>query len=145
MPCCLARPADEHLDAKIGAFPFTTIDSNVAQAKYSAPDPSCVGNLKTASQNSNTGWPANVLGKPRGHRYHSITLKDVAGLVPGAYQGRGRGNAFLNELCDADVLIHIVDAAGLCDENGNGLEAALAAKSEGLLEESVGDPLRDIS
>jgi ribosome-binding ATPase YchF (GTP1/OBG family) len=39
-------------------------------------------------------------------------LQDVAGLVPGAYKGRGRGNAFLNDLCDADVLVHVVDASG---------------------------------
>ena len=40
----------------------------------------------------------------------SLFRQDVAGLVPGAYQGRGRGNAFLNDLTDADVLIHVVDA-----------------------------------
>lgn len=37
----------------------------------------------------------------------SAALQDVAGLVPGAYTGRGRGNAFLNDLLDADVLIHV--------------------------------------
>ncbi len=47
-----------------------------------------------------------------------VTLKDVAGLVPGAYQGRGRGNAFLNDLCDADVLVHVVDASGSTDREG---------------------------
>lgn len=36
-----------------------------------------------------------------------VGVQDVAGLVPGAYEGRGRGNAFLNDLCDADVLIHV--------------------------------------
>lgn len=36
-----------------------------------------------------------------------VYVQDVAGLVPGAYTGRGRGNAFLNDLCDADVLIHV--------------------------------------
>lgn len=47
-----------------------------------------------------------------------VTLKDVAGLVPGAYKGRGRGNAFLADLCDADVLIHVVDASGATDPGG---------------------------
>ena len=47
-----------------------------------------------------------------------MTVKDVAGLVPGAYQGRGRGNAFLNDLCDADVLIHVVDVSGATDKQG---------------------------
>ena len=43
----------------------------------------------------------------------------VAGLVPGAYLGRGRGNAFLNDLLDSDVLMHIVDASGTTDQGGN--------------------------
>ena len=46
-------------------------------------------------------------------------LKDVAGLLPGAYQGRGRGNKFLIDLTDADVLIHVVDASGTADTEGN--------------------------
>ena len=46
------------------------------------------------------------------------------------------------------MLIHIVDAAGLCDENGNGLEASCATRVGGAEERSippVGDPLKDIS
>ena len=39
-------------------------------------------------------------------------------LVPGAHAGRGRGNSFLNDLCDADVLIHVVDASGRSDREG---------------------------
>jgi ribosome-binding ATPase YchF (GTP1/OBG family) len=52
------------------------------------------------------------------HPQVPVTIKDVAGLVPGAYQGRGRGNAFLNDLCDADVLVHVVDASGSTDREG---------------------------
>ena len=47
-----------------------------------------------------------------------MRIKDVAGLVPGACEGRGRGNRFLHDLLDADVLIHIVDASGCTNENG---------------------------
>ena len=47
-----------------------------------------------------------------------MLLKDVAGLVPGACEGRGRGNKFLNDLLDADVLIHVIDMSGKTDENG---------------------------
>lgn len=53
-----------------------------------------------------------------------IIVKDVAGLVPGAYQGRGKGNAFLNDLCDADVLIHVIDASGCSDKDGQVLADA---------------------
>lgn len=28
------------------------------------------------------------------------------------------GNAFLNDLCDADVLIHVIDASGCSDKEG---------------------------
>jgi len=43
----------------------------------------------------------------------------VAGLVPGACEGRGRGNRFLNDLCDADALVHITDSSASADANGN--------------------------
>lgn len=46
--------------------------------------------------------------------------------ITGAYKGRGRGNAFLNDLCDADVLVHVVDASGTTDAEGAG-----AAPGEG--------------
>jgi ribosome-binding ATPase YchF (GTP1/OBG family) len=50
-------------------------------------------------------------------------LVDVAGLVPGASEGRGRGNAFLADLANCDALIQVVDAAGLTDIEGNPIAA----------------------
>ena len=50
-------------------------------------------------------------------------LVDVAGLVPGAADGRGRGNAFLSDLANCDALIQVVDAAGLTDIEGNPIAA----------------------
>jgi hypothetical protein len=43
---------------------------------------------------------------------------DVAGLVPGAWEGRGLGNQFLDEIRKADALIHVVDASGGTDCEG---------------------------
>ena len=43
---------------------------------------------------------------------------DVAGLVPGAHQGRGLGNKFLDDLRHADALIHVVDVSGTTDAEG---------------------------
>jgi hypothetical protein len=43
----------------------------------------------------------------------------VAGLVPGAHEGRGLGNKFLDDLRHADALIHIVDVSGATDSEGN--------------------------
>jgi ribosome-binding ATPase YchF (GTP1/OBG family) len=43
---------------------------------------------------------------------------DVAGLVPGAWEGRGLGNQFLDEIFRADALVHVVDASGGTDCEG---------------------------
>jgi hypothetical protein len=43
---------------------------------------------------------------------------DCAGLVPGAWEGRGLGNQFLDEIRQADALIHIVDVSGSTDSEG---------------------------
>lgn len=53
-----------------------------------------------------------------GRRSVPIELLDVAGLVPGAHQGRGLGNKFLDDLRHADALIHVVDASGTTDAEG---------------------------
>lgn len=47
-----------------------------------------------------------------------IELLDVAGLVPGAHEGKGLGNKFLDNLRLADALIHVVDVSGTTDEEG---------------------------
>ncbi|MBE3041301.1 50S ribosome-binding GTPase [Candidatus Bathyarchaeota archaeon] len=47
-----------------------------------------------------------------------IELLDVAGLVPGAHEGRGLGNKFLDDIRHADALIHVVDASGTVDAEG---------------------------
>lgn len=53
-----------------------------------------------------------------GTRLVPVEIVDCAGLVPGAWQGRGLGNQFLDEIRQADALIHIVDAAGSTDSEG---------------------------
>jgi len=47
---------------------------------------------------------------------------DVAGLVPGASEGKGLGNQFLDDLRAADVFIHIVDSTGSTNAEGKSLE-----------------------
>jgi ribosome-binding ATPase YchF (GTP1/OBG family) len=42
----------------------------------------------------------------------------VAGLVPGAHEGRGLGNRFLDDLRQADALVHVVDVSGTTDAEG---------------------------
>ncbi len=52
------------------------------------------------------------------NRFVSIELLDVAGLVPGAHLGKGCGSIFLDDLNEADALIHIVDVSGSANEKG---------------------------
>jgi ribosome-binding ATPase len=53
-----------------------------------------------------------------GRRSVPIELLDVAGLVPGAHEGKGLGNKFLDDLRHADALIHVVDVSGTTDAEG---------------------------
>jgi hypothetical protein len=48
-----------------------------------------------------------------------VELIDVAGLVPDAWQGKGLGNRFLDDLRQASALIHIVDASGSTMADGS--------------------------
>ncbi|XP_019622059.1 PREDICTED: uncharacterized GTP-binding protein YGR210C-like [Branchiostoma belcheri] len=97
--------------AKTAAHPFTTIEPNFGTAYFSVPCP-----CAKMDQQCSAGYGHNY----RGERLLPVLLKDVAGLVPGAADGKGRGNRFLNDLLDAesDVLIHIIDVSGQTDENG---------------------------
>jgi len=42
--------------------------------------------------------------------YVPVKLVVLAGLVPGAHEGKGLGNQFLTDLNEADVLLHGRDA-----------------------------------
>ncbi len=53
-----------------------------------------------------------------GERFIPVDLVDLPGLVPGAWEGRGLGNQFLDEVRRADALIHVVDASGSTDSEG---------------------------
>ena len=94
-------------DVEVGNYPFTTIDANrgVSYARTACP---CLDrNTRCDSDNCRDG-----------KRYVPVELYDVAGLVPGAHKGRGLGNQFLDELTDADAILHVVDAAGATNEEG---------------------------
>lgn len=47
---------------------------------------------------------------------------DVAGLVPGAHEGKGLGSQFLDDLNQADALIHIIDISGSTNALGEAVE-----------------------
>ena len=123
-----ARQRDDKDNALGGAtmapHPFTTIDPNVGFCLVPAPEGSCPE--ETNEEVSRTVGSTHGRDS-KGRRLIPVMLKDVAGLVPGAYQGRGRGNKFLNDLTDADVLVHVVDASGTADTEGNAVVVAVVA------------------
>ncbi|NTV01154.1 MAG: redox-regulated ATPase YchF, partial [Methanoregulaceae archaeon] len=92
--------------AEIANYPFTTIDANVGVAFYRTECP--CRNL-----------PARCGNCKNGVRYVGVNLIDVAGLVPDAHKGKGLGNQFLDHLRQADAILHIVDASGSTDSEGN--------------------------
>lgn len=100
-------------DAAIGNYPFTTIKANVGVAAVRVPDP---GPTLGVTSTPRTGRVA------AGTRYVPIDVVDVAGLVPDAHKGRGLGNQFLNDLARADALVHVVDASGGTDAEGNSVD-----------------------
>ncbi|KAL1878793.1 hypothetical protein VTK73DRAFT_7550 [Phialemonium thermophilum] len=97
--------------SKVGNFPFTTIDPQRAIG-YLQIDCACARYGLSDRCKPNYGSCVN------GRRSVPIELLDVAGLVPGAHQGRGLGNKFLDDLRHADALIHVVDVSGTTDAEG---------------------------
>lgn len=103
------------VDAEISNRIFTTIKPNIGIAYLRAECPCKLLGDATKSSRCN---PRNSKCED-GVRLVPITVIDVAGLVPGAHEGRGLGNQFLNDLKDADILIHVVDISGTTDKDGN--------------------------
>lgn len=97
------------IDVPIDPRPFTTIEPNTGIGFVRVEDIGFELGVKSEPRN---GF---ILGK---YRYVGVKMIDVAGLVPGAHQGRGLGNRFLNDLNQAEGLIHIIDLSGSTDEEG---------------------------
>ena len=96
-------------DIAIGNRPFVTIAPNhgVAYVKID-----CIDKELGVQCNPRTGYCAN------GKRFVAFDLLDVAGLIEGSSEGKGLGNQFLDDLTNADALIHIVDVSGETDAGG---------------------------
>ena len=96
-------------DTEIANFPFATIKPHhgIGYVKIS-----CVDREFGKQCKPREGYCKN------GFRFVPVELLDVAGLVPGAHLGKGMGNQFLDDLRQADVLIHVIDAAGSTNEMG---------------------------
>ena len=97
------------INVEIANYPFTTIDPNVGITLIPARHNCPIKFLREKFEN--TGRQSEMIEcTPRtgacqdNLRLIPVTLVDVAGLVPGAHEGKGRGNQFLADLSQCDAL-----------------------------------------
>lgn len=109
--------------AEAANYPFTTIDPNRGVGFVRV---ECIDKEFNTQCNPRTGFCKDHV------RYVPVDLIDVAGLVPGAHEGKGLGNKFLDDLRNANVLIHVVDISGSTNEKGEPVDMGSH------------DPLKDI-
>lgn len=117
---------------EIANYPFTTIEPNIGVTWLPIRGTCACAELRTRREAAGRLEPTSS-DDPRGgsicspnsgscsdyRRLVPVTLVDIAGLVPGAHEGRGRGNQFLSDLARCDALVQVVDVAGSTDIEGN--------------------------
>ncbi|MBN2203182.1 MAG: redox-regulated ATPase YchF [Candidatus Aenigmarchaeota archaeon] len=116
------------IDVPISSRPFTTIKPNVGVCYVTVPCPCQELKVKCSPKNSQC---------INGTRLVPVKLWDIAGLIPGAHEGKGLGNKFLSDIIQADMLIHIVDASGKTDAEGNATDNYDPAEDVGFLENEI--------
>lgn len=118
-------------DVEISNRVFTTIKPNHAVGFVKT---ECPEKKAKARCNPNHGYCKE------GARFVPVELLDVAGLVPGAHEGKGLGNQFLDDLRQADAFIHVIDISGSTNENGEQVEKGTydPANDIRFLEEEIG-------
>jgi ribosome-binding ATPase YchF (GTP1/OBG family) len=115
-------------DVPEGAYPFTTIDPSIGEAYVRVP---CAAPEFDESCTPSVGFCDG------GTRFVPVKLVDVAGLIPGAHEGKGLGNQFLTDLNEADVLVHVVDFSGETDTEGEPTEGHDPREDIDFLEEEL--------
>jgi len=115
-------------EVEIASYPFTTIKPNhgIGYVKVE-----CIDKEFNVKCHPSHGFCINH------KRFVPVELMDVAGLVPGASEGRGLGNQFLDDLRQADVFIHVIDASGMTDEEGKPTDNYDPAKDIIFLEQEL--------
>ncbi len=94
---------------EIANYPFTTLKPNVG-----------VTFVRTACPHLQLGKECN----PRegfckdGIRHVPVEVVDVPGLIPGASQGKGMGNEFMDGVRDSQALCHVIDGTGMTMPDG---------------------------
>ncbi|MBS3143663.1 50S ribosome-binding GTPase, partial [Candidatus Woesearchaeota archaeon] len=100
-------------EVEIANYPFTTIKPNSGIGFVSV---DCVDKEFNKQCNPREGFCINH------RRFIPVQMMDVAGLVEGASEGKGKGNQFLDDLRQADGFIHVIDISGSTDKDGNPVE-----------------------
>jgi ribosome-binding ATPase len=102
------------MDVEIANYPFATIEPNKGIGFVRV---DCIDKEFNKQCNPREGYCI------KGTRFVPVDIIDVAGLVPGAYEGKGMGNKFLDDLRQANCLIHVIDASGGTNEKGESVNA----------------------
>ena len=97
-------------EVDIAPHPFTTIKSQEGIAFVKV---QCVDKEFNTQCNPRYGYCINH------NRFVPVRLMDVPGLIEDAHLGEGLGLEFLNDIREADALIHVIDISGSTDERGN--------------------------
>jgi ribosome-binding ATPase len=107
----------------IANYPFTTVKPNLG-----------ICHVRTKCVCTEFGVKDNPVHSIciHGIRFIPIQIIDVAGLVPGAHEGKGLGNKFLDDARQADALVHVIDISGSTNSEGRPLTPG------------TGNPLEDI-
>ncbi len=116
------------IDVAISSRSFCTIKPNVGIAYVTGECPCKQLKIKCNPNNSRC---------VNGVRLIPIKLWDIAGLIPGAHEGKGLGNQFLNDIMRADVLINIVDTSGTTDLEGSPTKGHYPGEDIKILENEI--------
>jgi ribosome-binding ATPase YchF (GTP1/OBG family) len=123
-------------EVEIANYPFTTIQPNQGVAYVTSPCPCRKLHVTCSPNNSKCEG---------GVRHIPIRVLDVAGLVPGAHEGKGLGNQFLNDLTQASGLIHVLDASGRNNAEGRPEAGWDPRKTIEILENEIDEWIKDIA
>lgn len=115
-------------EVEIASYPFTTIKPNHGIGYVNV---ECIDKELNTQCQPNHGFCLNH------NRFVPVELMDVAGLVPGASEGKGLGNQFLDDLRQADAFIQIVDISGTTDIEGKPTKNYNPCEDIGFLEKEL--------
>ena len=116
------------IDVEISNRIFCTIKPNVGVSFVTSTCPCKELKIKCTPRNSQC---------INGVRLIPIKLWDLPGIIRGAHVGHGLGLEFLNDIIQADMLIHVVDASGTTDSEGHATEGYDPSNDVKFLEEEI--------